>query len=216
VEDDPLPISALQHLAFCERQCALIHVEREWEENRRTAEGRVLHQTVDEGYRAYRRGTKQFAGVHVQSRQLGLTGRLDALEVVKVSNSPDTCSVLGIKGDWTLHPVEFKRGMPKAHDADRVQLCAQALCLEEMTGRGVCAGSLFYGQSRRRHEVVFDTTLRSRTKQLVSRLREIVEGQLLPPPVWRRHCRACSLVGLCQPKARSGTRTAAYRKELFG
>jgi CRISPR-associated exonuclease Cas4 len=211
-----LPISALQHLAFCERQCALIHVERQWEENQRTAEGRVLHEHVDEGYRAYQRGMKQFAGVYVQARQLGIAGRLDVLELIKTADAPDTCRSLGISGRWELHPVEFKRGKPKQHDSDRVQLCAQALCLEEMTALEVVAGSLFYGEIRRRDEVVFDKPLRERTRQLIARLREMFSEQLLPPAVWHRHCRACSLLEVCQPKIVNGARIDAYRKELFG
>lgn len=216
MEDDLLPISALQHLAFCERQCALIHVERQWAENERTAEGRVLHESVDEGYRAYRRGTKQFAGVHVENRRLRIAGRLDVLELVKTSEAPDNCAAWGIKGSWELHPVEFKRGKPKDHDADRVQLCAQGLCLEEMTGREIVSGSLFYGQIRRRDEVPFDTPLRARVEGLVERLHQIVSQRLLPAPVWKRHCHACSLLEICQPKATSGAQIEAYRKELFG
>jgi CRISPR-associated exonuclease Cas4 len=215
-DEDLLPISALQHLAFCERQCALIHVEREWEENERTADGRVLHERVDEGYRAYRRGLKQFAGVHVRSLRLGIAGRLDVVELVRTGDAPDTCRFLGVEGAWDAHPVEFKRGRPKQHDADRVQICAQALCLEEMTGQPIAAGSLFYGQLRRRDEILFTSDLRERTLQLVARLREVLSLGLLPAPVYKRHCHACSLMEVCQPRQTSGALTALYRKELLG
>lgn len=211
-----LPLSALQHLAFCERQCALIHVEREWEENARTADGRVVHESVDEGYKAYRKGLKQFAGVEVLSVELGVMGKLDVLELIKVDEKPDNCSFLGISGSWELTPVEFKRGKPKKLDADRVQLCAQALCVEEMTGSVISTGSLFYAQTRRREEVALHDELRDRTRRLIVRLREIVERQELPPPVFKRHCGACSLMEICQPQVIDGARTAAYREELFG
>lgn len=130
MDDDLLPISALQHLAFCEQYCVLIHVERQWEENQRTAEGRVLHEHIDEGYRTYQRGMKQFAGVYVQGQQLGIAGRRDVLELVRKADAPDTCRSLGISGCWELHPVESRRSKPTQHDANRVQPCAQALCLE--------------------------------------------------------------------------------------
>jgi CRISPR-associated exonuclease Cas4 len=214
-DEELLPISALQHLAFCERQCALIHVEREWEENQQTAEGKTLHERVDEGYREYRRGTKQFSGVYVRSLQLGIYGRLDVLELTKVAEAPDTCVFLGIRGQWELAPVEFKRGKPKVHAADRVQVCAQVLCLEEMTGCTVHEAALFYGQVRRRTPVPVDEKLRMETMALIRRLRHIVDQRLLPPPVYKKHCHSCSLVEVCQPQLVNGTRTKDYRKELF-
>mgnify|MGYP000204831959 CR=1 FL=1 len=215
-DDDLLPISALQHLVFCERQCALIHVEREWDENQRTEEGRTLHERVDEGYSEYRRGLKQFAGVKVRHLALGLYGRLDMLEVVKLSERPAPKNFIGLSGTWELHPVEFKRGKPKKHDADRVQVCAQALCLEEMTGGRIESGSLFYGEIRRREDVLFSASLRSRTQALATRLHDLIAKRLLPPPVYKRHCHSCSLQNVCQPKLVCGSITEAYRKELFG
>jgi CRISPR-associated exonuclease Cas4 len=214
-DEDLIPLSALQHLAFCERQCALIHVEREWEENRLTAEGRTLHERVDEGYREYRRGLRQFSGVHVRNLRLGIYGQLDVVEVVKTEEEPDNATFLRLKGQWELHPVEFKRGKPKKHDADRVQVCAQALCLEEMTGSAIQSGSLFYGEIRRREQVEFDASLRAKTEAMATRLRQIIVEQILPAPVYKRHCRACSLVEVCQPRSQNGNKSQAYRKELF-
>ena len=214
-EDDLLPLSALQHLVFCERQCALIHVERQWEENQRTAEGAVVHDRVDEGYRAFRRGLKQFTGVPVRSLSLGIAGRLDVLELTRLADTPDTCGFFNLRGAWSIEPVEFKRGRPKTHDADLVQVCAQALCLEEMTGQPVETGWLFYAQLRRRHLVSISDELRRRTRALVARLHEVIGQGVLPPPVLKRHCRSCSLEPLCQPRLQSGARTLAYRKELL-
>lgn len=215
-DEDLLPLSALQHLAFCERQCALIHMDREWAENKKTAEGQTLHQKVDEGYREYRRGLKQFAGIHVRSLVLGIHGRLDMLELINRSSGPDNATFLGLKGNWSMHPVEFKRGRPKRHDADRVQLCAQVLCLEEMTGLAIESGSLFYGEMRRRDEVMMIEDLRARTRDLTSQLRALLSQPKLPPPILRRHCASCSLKDICQPHVTTGGKTEAYRKELFG
>lgn len=216
MDDDFLPISALQHMAFCERQCGLIHLEREWKENDRTAEGRVLHESVDEGYRAYRRGLKQFSGLYIRSEQFGIAGRLDVLELHQQDTASPPFEIRGFTGSWALHPVEFKRGKPKKHDADRVQLCAQVLCLEEMTGQAVQEGSFFYGQLRRRDLVSIDVSLRERTRQVINRLRLMLENRVLPSPVWKRHCRSCSLMVTCQPQSTSGTATAEYRKALLG
>jgi CRISPR-associated exonuclease Cas4 len=215
LDEDLIPLSALQHLAFCERQCALIHVDREWEENRLTAEGRTLHERVDKGYHEFRRGLRQFSGVHVRSLRLGLYGQLDVVEAVKVADAPDNAGFLQLVGQWELHPVEFKRGKPKPHDADRVQVCAQALCLEDMTRATIKSGSLFYAELRRREQVDFDAPLRARTEALATRLREIIEQHILPLPVYKRHCRACSLSDVCQPRFRNGIKTNAYYKELF-
>jgi CRISPR-associated exonuclease Cas4 len=214
-DDELLPISALQHLVFCERQCALIHVEREWEENRLTAEGRTLHERVDEGYREFRRGLRQFSSVRVRSTRLGIYGHLDVVEAAKSAEAPDNAIFLGLEGTWNLYPVEFKRGKPKSHDADKVQVCAQALCLEEMTRAHIAEGALFYGEIRRREAVVFDETLRMKTVRCSERLHELIDGGVLPPPVWKRHCRACSLLEACQPRAPRGDKAAQYREELF-
>ncbi len=112
--------------------------------------------------------------------------------------------------------MEFKRGKPKKHDADRVQVCAQALCLEEMTGSTIQSGSLFYGEIRRREQVDFEPSLRAKTEAMATRLRQIIVEQLLPGPVYKRHCRACSLIEVCQPRSQNGAKAQAYRKELLG
>ena len=137
-DDDPIPISAIQHAVYCLRQAALIHIERTWEENRFTAEGRVLHATTDKLGSRYSRGVRRVAAMPLASHRLGLVGIAD---VVEFHRSDDI---------ETPYPVEFKRGKPKAHRADEAQLCAQALCLEDMTGRPVPEGALFYGETRRR------------------------------------------------------------------
>lgn len=184
-EDLLLPISALQHYLFCPRQCALIHVERLWAENAATAEGRILHEKADSGKADRRGGLQTLRSVQLRSFALGVAGVADVVEK---------------RGDL-LTPVEYKRGKPKAHRADEVQLCAQALCLEEMFGVAVPEGVLFYGAVRRRHPVAMDAELRALTVQVARDARDMVRAARTPPPVWSaRLCGACSMAELCRPR----------------
>lgn len=194
--DDNLPISALQHWLFCPRQCALIHVERLWAENALTAEGRILHTRADAGGRERRGALRTLRGVQLGSRRLGLHGVADVVEM----HGAVPC------------PVEYKRGRPKPHRADEVQLCAQAICLEEMLGRDVPEGALFFGQTRRRQRIVFDAGLRCLTERVVMEARAALGAGALPPPVEdQRKCRACSLATLCRPeRMRTTPRTATW------
>jgi CRISPR-associated exonuclease Cas4 len=210
------PISALQHMAFCPRQAALIHLEQAWEENQRTAEGRTLHERCDEGYKEFRRGLRQFSGVRVESRKYGVFGRLDVVEVEKVGEAPDSAAFLGLSGNWRLRPIEFKRGKPKSDDCDKIQLCAQALCLEEMTSTVVGEGAIFYGTIRRREDVVFDSPLRARTLDTLAEFDAMMRSRRLPPPVWKKGCLSCSLIGICQPKSTANGKLERYRMELLG
>lgn len=186
VNGDSLPLSALQHWLFCPRQCALIHVERLWEENRLTAEGRVLHERADEGLSDTRCGMVVLRSVHIASERLRLHGVADVVEM---------------RGA-VPYPVEYKRGRPKAHRADEVQLCAQALCLEEMTGRPVPEGAIYYGARRRRQVVAFEDDLRRVTEQTTAEAHVALGRGDLPPPVYDAgRCEACSLNDLCRPQA---------------
>lgn len=181
-----LPISALQHWLFCPRQCALIHVERLWAENRATAEGRVLHERADAGYPESRVGARVLRAVQLASAAHGLHGVADVVEL----------------REGVPYPVEYKRGRPKAHRADEVQLCAQTLCLEEMTGSAVPEGALFYGKTRRRKVVAMDDGLRHLTLGVAREARDAFDAGTLPPPVYDpRRCEACSMRGLCRPEA---------------
>lgn len=185
--DDSLPISALQHWLFCPRQCALIHVERLWAENRFTAEGRLLHERADEGRPESRDGVRTLRAVQIGSARHGLHGVADVVE---------------LRGD-DPYPVEYKRGRPKAHRADEVQLCAQALCLEEMTGKTVPEGALFYGRNRRRKAVAIDAELRALTLDVAHDARTAITTGEVPAPVYdRARCDACSLRELCRPQGR--------------
>ena len=195
---DLLPISALQHLLFCERQCALIHLEQEWAENRLTAEGRVLHDRAHDGPPESRPGIRIARGLPLVSHRLGLSGQADVVEF----HSGNLKSQISDFKSATVFPVEYKRGKPKAHRADEVQLAAQALCLEEMLGIEIAEGSLFYGQPRRRTVVQIDTEMRELVASTSTRLHDIIAAAELPPARYeKRKCDACSLSAICQPRA---------------
>ena len=185
-EDDLLPISALQHLLYCERQCALIHIERVWEENLFTTDGRFLHEKVDAGEDCVRAGKRIARSLPLRSLQLGLSGVADVVEF-----GPDA-------GD--VYPVEYKRGRSKRANCDRIQLCAQAMALEEMLDVVVTAGALFYGKTRRREAVAFDAALRGETGRAAARLHQLVDARHTPQAHYdASKCDACSLINLCMP-----------------
>lgn len=188
-EDALVPLSALQHYLFCPRQCALIHVEQVWAENGATAEGRIMHDRVDTGPPDRRAGVRTVRGMAIRSLALGVAGKADAVEFH------------GKGADAVPYPVEYKRGRPKAHRADEVQLCAQAMCLEEMLGVGVPEGALFYGETRRRFIVDFDTELRTLTIEVAQSARAMIAAAHTPPPHYQPSCRHCSLQDLCAPRA---------------
>lgn len=201
---DPIPLSALQHALYCLRQCALIHIERAWAENRLTAEGRVLHRAADRPDSRRRRGLRVVTGLVLANRRLGLAGVADAVEFHA-----------GRDGEVAF-PVEYKRGRPKLHRADEVQLCAQALCLEEMTGRPVPEGALFYGETRRRVIVPFDDELRELTLETTAVVHRLfAEGRLPPARYEARKCRACSLIEICRPRL-AGRSARTFRERAIG
>lgn len=197
-ESELIPISALQHWVFCPRQCGLIHLEGLWSENRLTAEGRQLHQKAHETGGERRGQVRVERGLALRSLSLGLTGVAD---VVEFHEQPQ---------GWRPFPVEYKRGRPKSHDADRLQLCAQAMCLEEMLGEEVPAGALFYGASRRRQEVAFGPELRGRVREAAGAVREMLASGSTPPPRAGPYCKSCSLAGQCLPE-RAGAGSSASR-----
>ena len=199
-EDDLLPLSALQHLLFCERQCMLIHVEQAWSENRLTAEGRLLHERVHEGEDESRRNVRIVRGLRLRSLRLGLTGVADVVEFRHCESGESGVELANAPGLWHPFPVEYKRGKPKPDDSDKVQLCAQALCLEEMLSATVPEGAMFYGQPRRRLDVSFDEALRGVTEQTAERLHRLLETGQTPAAVYSKKCANCSLVHLCLPE----------------
>lgn len=207
-EDDLLPLSALQHLLFCERQCALIHIEQAWAENRLTAEGRILHEHVHEQDNESRGDVKIGRGLRLRSMQLGLAGIADVVEFHRDNNFKSHIS--NFKSDWRAFPVEYKRGRPKPNECDKVQLCAQAMCLEEMLDVKVETGAIFYGQPRRRLEVPMDPALRSLCVETAERLHRLFKSGQTPSAVYEKKCKNCSLFALCMPET-AGRRKSAVR-----
>jgi len=198
---ESIPLSALQHYAFCPRQCALIHNEQQWAGNFLTAQGDLLHERVDAGEPETRKGVRFERSVHVSSLALGVGGILDLLEV-------DTQT-------GALRPVEYKRGRPKKDNWDKVQLCAQTLCLEEMRNTTIAEGALWYGQTRHREFVQFDAALRAETQTVINEVRNLLESGITPPARYGKHCKSCSLIELCQPQLLSKDRSAIYITNLF-
>src|ERR1039458_8347412 len=189
-ESELLPLSGLQHLVFCERQWALIHLEQQWQESALTAEGRNLHERADQGRDEWQEGIRICRGMRIRSLRLGLVGRADVVEFHPTG-----------EGAMRPFPVEYKRGRPKPDRCDEVQLCAQALCLEEMFEAPVGAGALFYGTPRRRLEVPFDAVLRAETERLAARMHEMYCARATPRAVYLPKCDNCSLIALCMPRA---------------
>lgn len=188
-EADLIPLSALQHYLFCPRQCALIHVERQWAENRFTAEGRVLHEKVAEQSVETRAGVRIIRAMPIRSTALGVFGVADVVELHGMRHNP------------APYPVEYKRGKAKAHRADEVQLCAQAICLEEMFGCALTEGALFYGKTRRRIVIPFDEELRRLTHDTARATADLIHAGRSPPPIYEpRKCDTCSLIDICRPK----------------
>lgn len=188
-DDEIVPLSALQHFLYCPRQCALIHVEQAWQENRQTAEGRLLHERADEPRAEIRHGVRTVTGMPVFNPELGINGKADVVEFQQEGTTE------------VPYPVEYKRGKPKTHRADEVQLCAQALCLEFMFRCRVMKGALYYGKVRHRHVVLFDDELRNLTNEVISKTRALFLSGKNPPAQYRPEiCDACSLMELCQPK----------------
>jgi len=214
-DDDFLTISGLQHLLFCPRQYALIYIEKQWQENVLTARGRIEHERVDLGYKQCRKRNKQISGLLIRSDRLRLQGKLDVLELDLVdAAAPDNLKQFGLKGQWRIYPVEFKHGEPKNNNCDRVQLCAQAICLEEMLSVTIERAFLFYQRVKRRDEVHLDSALRAETIHATEILHELHNSGKTPPPVYSAKCRSCSMIDICLPKRLSIT-SSHYRQMLF-
>lgn len=194
VTRDPLPISALNHLLYCERRAALVHLEQVWANNQFTAEGNVLHEIAHSGADETQRGMRITRALPLASVVHAMSGEADVVEFHK---------------DGSVVPVEYKRGKPKLHRADEVQLCAQALCLEEMLNVSIPSGCLFYGETRRRASVTFDDELRSVTIRAIERLHELIASRSTPLAVREKKCDKCSLIEICMPDAMRFKRGAA-------
>lgn len=210
-EADLLPLSALQHILFCERQCALIHLEGIWDDNRLTVEGTILHEKAHEAGLESRIGVRISRGVMLRTLRLGLTGKADVVEFHQAKTGSEnpglhrgtmdaSVSLNGTGGTWVPFPVEYKRGRPKTNRCDEVQLCAQALCIEEMMNVQVPRGALYYHTPRRRKDVELDSDLRSLTEETAARLHALFARRETPAALYESKCENCSLRELCLPE----------------
>lgn len=201
-EDDLVPLSALEHLVFCERQCALIHIEQQWNESAATVEGHHLHDSAHDVGTDSRGDVRVARGLMLRSLRLGLSGKTDVVEFhLMPGGKTGGAQLEGVDGLWRPFPVEYKRGRLRHEQSYAVQVCAQALCLEEMLGVTVPEGALFYGKTARRQAVVFDDSLRQETEKAAERLHELFRRRVTPKAVYvKNKCRQCSLVDVCLPK----------------
>lgn len=202
-EEDFIMISALQHYVYCPRQCGLIHVDDVWQENLFTTRGNILHEKVDTDTYETRGNVKTVRGLRIHSFKYGIVGRCDVVEFHENQ-----------KGKFVL-PVEFKSGKPKEDLSDKVQLCAQVLCLEEMLNTKITQGAFFYGKIRRRNVVEIDDELRSQTENIITSVREIISSKKIPFAEYAAKCRNCSLQSVCQPKAMNNRKLKNYIKGLY-
>lgn len=207
-EDNYLQLSGLQHFSFCRRQWALIHLEQLWAENLRTAEGKILHEKAHDATANEKRGDLLILrDLRVLSPTLGGSG---ACDVVEFRADPNGVPLAGRGGLWQPYPVEYKRGAPKQNDADRLQLCGQALCLEEMLCCQIPAGALFYGETRRREEVAFTPQLRDTVRAMLTEMHGYAQRGYTPKVKPSKACNACSLKALCMPALLRKTSAKAY------
>ena len=191
LQDELRPISALQHILFCERQCALIHTEQIWEENYFTASGDLFHQKADTGVKEKRVDVIQEFGLPIRSLKYGLIGKADVVEIHR-NKKKEIAQIV---------PIEYKSGKPKDDAWDEVQVCAQALCLEEMLDIPIANGFLFYGKDRRRHRVDFTEALRSFTVATTERLHALLATGITPEAQYTKRCKSCSLLQICLPRS---------------
>jgi CRISPR-associated exonuclease Cas4 len=202
-EDDFIMISALQHYIYCPRQCGLIHVDDVWNENLFTVRGNILHEKVDTDTYESRGTLKTVRGLRIHSFNYGITGRCDVVEFRTTRNENE------------VMPVEFKAGEPKEDISDKVQLCAQVLCLEEMLNTQISRAAFFYGKLRRRNVVEIDDELRKQTEEVITKVREIVSSRTVPTAEYSSKCRNCSLIDICQPKALNKKKLKNYISGLY-
>lgn len=207
-EEDFFPLSGLQHFAFCRRQWALIHIEQQWAENLRTVQGNILHEKAHNPDSRELRGDVLITrGMKIHSFELGMAGECDVVEFHRAARG---ISLPNREGLWQPYPVEYKRGSPKDADVDRLQLCAQAICIEQMLCCEVSEGALYYGEIRRRESVIFSDDLRHRVSACLQEMHELYRRKYTPKVKPGKWCNACSLRELCLPKLNRKKNVADY------
>lgn len=212
-EEDYLMLSGLQHFAFCRRQWALIHIEQQWAENERTADGRIMHSKAHDGSFRERRGNIIITrSMQISSAELGISGECDVVEFHKSANG---IQISGLDGTYQVIPVEYKRGKPKESDCDTLQLCAQALCLEEMLCCEIPQAYLYYGETHRRQAIDLDQALRLHTKSIIAEMHDLFSRQHTPKVKRTKSCNACSLKDICLPALEKKRSAANYISEAL-
>ncbi len=207
-EEDYLMLSGIQHFAFCRRQWAIIHIEQQWAENYRTTAGELMHKKAhDEGSFEKRGNLLIVRGLRISSHELGVSGQCD---VVEFHQDERGVELFGYDGKWHPVPVEYKRGAPKGNNADELQLCAQAICLEEMFQASILNGYLYYGENRRRSYVEFTDNLREEVKKMTKEMHELLRRGYTPNVKPTKQCKACSLENLCVPKLQKAMKVREY------
>ena len=210
-EEDFLLLSGIQHFSFCKRQWALIHIEQQWQENLRTIEGEILHEKTHNNSVKEKRGDLIVSrGMAIFSRTLGITGTCDVVELHK---SSDGVNIFGRDGTYKPVPVEYKRGKPKDDESDVLQLCAQAICLEEMLLCAIPEAFLFYGETKRRLKIILDDVLRERVKTVFKEMHELYDRRYTPKVKISKSCKACSLAELCMPRLCKNPSALDYMKK---
>lgn len=214
-DEELVPLSALSHCRFCPRRCVLIHVDAIWTENGLTAEGRAMHDRVDANVHESRRDVRLATTLRLVSHRLGVAGVADMVEFHRVDDpaAPGT-ALPGVAGCWMPFPVEYKHGKPNGRNADEAQLCAQAMCLEEMLGVEIPCGALFYGKTRHRLDVTFDAALRALTERAAADVHDLLARGVLPEPEYGTWCESCSLVEDCRPKTHGRSARAWLEREM--
>ena len=212
-EDEYLMLSGIQHFKFCRRQWALIHVEQQWAENVHTVMGELMHQKAHDPYLTEKRkDTIIVRALPVSSRKLGVSGECDIVEFHKCE---DGITLSGHRGTYSVYPVEYKKGKPKESEEDKLQLTAQAMCLEEMFSTEIPEGALFYGETHRRERVIFSTELREEVKQMFQDMHQYYKRGYTPKVKQSKACNSCSLKDICIPKLEKTVSAKKYIAQML-
>lgn len=206
-EEELLPLSGLQHLLFCERRAALVLIEQQWEENLFTAEGNNLHDKVDKVTSEFSGGIRIARSLPLRSLKLGLVGKADVVEFHKKKQSENNPRLSDIPSIWQPIPIEYKRGKLRHEEGYEIQLCAQAICIEEMLGVSILYGAIYFGRDRRRLEIYFDDKLRSQVIFASLRLHELINKGVTPPAILLPKCKGCSMFDICLPSTMTGKKS---------
>lgn len=210
-EDDMLMLSGIQHFRFCPRQWALIHIEQQWDDNRLTIEGELLHKHADDPFYRQKCGDCiTLRSVNIASYELGLYGIADIVELHPTENKDNSIIHPKYPGSWLPYPIEYKHGKPKKNEIDEVQLAAQAMCLEEMYSITIEKGAFFYREIKHRVEIEISTNLREIVKQCATAMHELYNSMAIPKAKKAKHCDKCSIQNICLPQIEDCTKVSTY------